>query len=304
MIAGRVSVSRSDTLPERLRVVLQSRGMTVGDTFTDEQGNFIFQGLPANPYWIVIEHEDYQPVREVVVVDPSINERYYVRIFMYARSFKQVEKPPAPASGGNPHLVDVAEYTKSFPKNVRKEFEKGAKNEKQGKLDDAIRHYEKTIALAPDFYPAHNNLGTVYMQKQDFESARREFATAVKLNQADPQPYFNLGNVCLLTQRYPEGLEWVQQGLTRHPNAAFGHFLLGSIYARTGRYTEAEGSLKQALHHDATMAEAHLQLVNLYLQQARAPDAITELQAFLKEFPDDPRAPQAKTVLERLKSRK
>ena len=40
--------------------------------------------------------------------------------------------------------------------------------------------------------------------------------------------------------------------------------------------------------------------VNLYLQQKRASDAISELEAYLKAFPDTPFAPQARDLLKRL----
>src|SRR5437016_13892074 len=81
-----------------------------------------------------------------------------------------------PASGqpqqrnvaGNPYLTNPAEYTKRFPKDAVKEFNRGGESQRKGKLDDAVRHYQRCIALAPDFFPAHNDLGTIYLQKSDF----------------------------------------------------------------------------------------------------------------------------------------
>jgi regulator of sirC expression with transglutaminase-like and TPR domain len=48
------------------------------------------------------------------------------------------------------------------------------------------------------------------------------------------------------------------------------------------------------------MAKAHLALVNLYLQQQRKDEAISELKVFVKSFPQDPAAPHAKELLQRL----
>jgi len=63
------------------------------------------------------------------------------------------------------------------------------------KRDEAIRHYEKSIFLAPDFYPAHNNLGSAYLSRADFKSAQAHFEEAIKLNQSDAEAHLNLANV-------------------------------------------------------------------------------------------------------------
>ncbi len=79
-----------------------------------------------------------------------------------------------------------------------------------------------------------------------------------------------------------------------------GHFLQGQVYSRTGRPELAEKSLRSALQLDPTMQQVYLQLVNLYLQQKRTSDAISELDAYLKAFPDSPSSPKARDLLKRL----
>jgi outer membrane protein assembly factor BamD (BamD/ComL family) len=48
------------------------------------------------------------------------------------------------------------------------------------------------------------------------------------------------------------------------------------------------------------MSQAYLQLVNLYLQQKRTVAAISQLETYLKSFPDTPHSPQARALLKRL----
>jgi regulator of sirC expression with transglutaminase-like and TPR domain len=64
----------------------------------------------------------------------------------------------------------------------------------------------------------------------------------------------------------------------------------------------AEKSLQRALQLDPRMPQPYLQLVNLYLQQKRAPDAIAELEAYLKVFPDSRFSPKARESLKRLQA--
>jgi regulator of sirC expression with transglutaminase-like and TPR domain len=72
------------------------------------------------------------------------------------------------------------------------------------------------------------------------------------------------------------------------------------LYSKTQRSDLAEKSLLNAVRLDSGMSQAYLQLVNLYLQQKRTADAISQLETYLKTFPDTPRAPQARALLKRL----
>ena len=114
------------------------------------------------------------------------------------------------------------------------------------------------------------------------------------------QPGWVIGNVFLLTKRYSESDKIIEEGLQRRPDSAFGRFLMGCVHSRIGKFDEAEKDLREALRLDPTMSQAYLQLVNLYLQQNRREDAITELQAFLKAFPNAPAVTKANEVLHRL----
>ena len=104
----------------------------------------------------------------------------------------------------------------------------------------------------------------------------------------------------LLTQRYPAAEREIEDGLQRRPDSAFGHFLQGSLYSRTNRPELAEKSLQSALQLDPKMSQVYLQLVNLYLQQKRTPEAISQLETYLKTFPDSPYSPKVRETLKRL----
>ncbi len=301
-IIGELHLSRGD-FPGRIFVELQFRSAPIASGYSDDQGKFGFPGLASNPYHVVIHDERFYPVDQLVVVDTSISTLSMAQISLTPREPVKREPLPNREPGSNPYLIDPSEYRRHFPKNAIKEFDKGVEADKDQKRDEAIRHYEKSILLAPDFYPAHNNLGSDYLSNADFAGAERQFKEALRVNQNDSQAYFNLGNVFRLTNRLAEAETVLQQGLQKRPDSAFGHFLLGSLYSRTGRGGEAERNLHDALQLDPTMPQVYLQLVNLYLQQQRSQDAAAELRTFLRLFPTDGFAPQANRVLERLEGK-
>jgi len=290
-------------------------------TYSDDEGKFFFPGLPGNIYHIVINESEYYPVNETVPFNPFTNRTKIISIHIIPRNDSSGTTEPAAqpganahmmdnvgggaaqqqaVPGGNPYLVNLAEYAKKFPKAVTKEFDKAGREGREGKVDSAIEHYQKALKMAPDFYPAHNDLGSAYIKKGDFVSAESEFNEVLRLNPSDGSAYFNLGNVALLTKRFPEGLRYVDEGLKKQPNAANGLFIQGALLRQSGRFIDAERVLRQALVADPSLSAAHLELVNLYRQQDRKSDLIAELQAFLRQFPADPLSPRVKEMLIKL----
>jgi tetratricopeptide (TPR) repeat protein len=207
---------------------------------------------------------------------------------------------PSQSAGSNPNMVDIHEYAERFPKRAVKEFEKGVGADRAGKRDEAVRHYQKAVAIAPYFYVAHNNLGSDYLSKSDFSAARAEFQRVVELNQSDSAAYFNLSNVCMLSGQLGDAQQYLAEGMRRQPDSALGQFLLGSLNLRLGKFAEAEGALRRTIQLDPMMAQARLQLVNLLLKQGRKQDAASQLRDFVDSFPDSSFSPQAKQLLQRL----
>jgi predicted Zn-dependent protease len=299
-IIGQVSVARLGFPPKAIMVNLQFRGATINSVYTDNQGMFGFRSLTGGLYSVVIQDPDYQPASQEVNVDPTVTQQTYVQIVLNPAPEKQTEKGTVAVPGSNPNVVDLSQYTKKYPKKVIKEYGKALEASKRGKTDETVKRLQKTIAMAPDFYPAHNELGRVYLAQGNFAAAQEQFQQVIQFSQTDPEAYLNLGNVYLLTHQYEKALQSVQKGVERNPGSALGEFLLGSVYARLGKLKEAEQALQEALKLDPRMAKAHLELVNVYLAEKNQSQAIAQLKQFLKAAPNDPLSPKVKQVLDRL----
>lgn len=282
-------------------VELRLHDNTINSTYTDSQGHFGFGNLVGNPYHIVVNDEAYYPVDELVDLRPEAPVAN-LQIFLRPRENTKKEDPLGiRALGGNPYLVDPSDYNKRFPKKAVKEYERGVDAAHNGKTDEAIAHYVSALKIAPDYYPAHNNLGALYLGKSDFKSAEDQFQDAIRLNQNEAQAYFNLANVLMLTGRYSESESVLSSGLQHRPDSAFGHYLQGCLYGHSNRLPQAEASLHKALELDPAMWQAQWQIANLYLLHDQRGDAIRELENFLKSFPAAPAAPKARETLQKLR---
>jgi len=299
-VIGQIRIAPGNPISKPVLVTLQGRGTVVGQAYTDDEGHFYFNHLPGNIYHVVINEDGYIPVNERVVSDPETSPMRIVNIYLVP---KKSEKPADNAiAGENPYLTNEAEYGKLYPPAAVREFKAGEKADRKQKPDDAIAHYTKAIELAPTFYMARNNLGTLYLGKANYAGAEEQFATVIGINPNDASAYFNLGNLCLLKNQYDRALQLVNQGLNKQPSSAFGNFLRGSIYSRQNNTREAEIAYRRSLELDPQMAQTHLALVNLFMQEKRSADAVAELKAFLKEFPEHQFAPKAREVLKKLES--
>jgi Flp pilus assembly protein TadD len=299
-IVGQVWLAPGNAISSPVLVTITNHGAIAYQGYTDNEGRFGVNGLPSSAFHVTINDEAYQPVdREVRIDSITSSSMEMVNIYLVPR---RTEKPSelSKVAGGNPQLAGLAQYMKDVPKTVRKEFDKGVKSDHLGDRDEAIGHYQKALKIAPEFYPARNNLGLDYLNQGNMAGAAAEFEHVIKSNPTDAAAYFNSANVFLLTRKYRESLEEALQGLSREPNSAFGHFVLGSAYQRVGDMAQSERALRRALELDRTLSAAHLELVNLYLSQHRKTDAAAELHAFIRDFPNDRNVPKARTLLQKI----
>jgi len=299
-VMGQVRITPGNQISKPILVTLKGRGSLVGQSYTDDEGRFYFNGLPGNIYHLEINEEGFMPVNETIVSDPDTAPTRMINIYLVPR--EQSKSREVNLAGESAYLTNEAEYGKLYPKDAVKAFKTGKKADQKGKVDEAIENYEKAVSLAPTFYMARNNLGTLYLSKSQYPAAQEQFEKVINLNPNDASAYFNLGNLYLLEKRYDNALVMVERGLSKRPSSPFGNFLRGSLLAQAGNTLEAEKSLRRSLELDPAMAQTHLALVNLFLQANRGSDAIVELRTFLKQFPDHQFAPKAREVLKRLET--
>jgi tetratricopeptide (TPR) repeat protein len=303
-IIGRVRVERGDVPPQRIMVTLEYLGAPRDSAYTDGQGQFGFHSLSPGLYAVSVNDPQYEPVRrDAEIQATSLAPTTFIDITVISKTTEKGDSASAGKSrGANPDLTDVREYSTHFPKSAVKEFKKGQEADAANKRDEAIRHYQKAVAIAPDYYFARNNLGSDYLSKSDFAAAREEFQRVVELNQSDAAAYFNLSNVCMLSGQLGDAKQYLDEGLRRQPDSALGQFLLGSLNLRLGKLPEAEKALLRAIQLDPAMAQARLQLINLMMKQGRKQDAASQLRDFIGTFPDSSFSTQAKQLLQRLEA--
>ncbi len=156
---------------------------------------------------------------------------------------------------------------KAYPRYARAIFLKGQIAARQGR-SAAAGLYEESLSLDPDLYAAYLPLAEYYREQERGAELR-------KLTEA-----------------------WKQKQPTESP----AYFYSAIAQYEAGEYPAA---LRDALlafrFPHAQLPHLRLLLANIYVKLNQPAEALGELEAFLKEYPEDPQAPEARATMSQLR---
>jgi predicted O-linked N-acetylglucosamine transferase (SPINDLY family) len=143
----------------------------------------------------------------------------------------------------------IAHYERALaldPENARLLNNLGLALAAQGKIEQAIRHYERALALYPDNARALNNLGLALAAQGRIEQAITHYQRALALSPDDFVACNNLGNACKALGRIEQAITHYQRALALNPGYAPAHHNLGSALALQGRMSQAIAHYERA----------------------------------------------------------
>jgi Flp pilus assembly protein TadD len=148
------------------------------------------------------------------------------------------------------HAEDLAAYTKLLagdPENPLRHDAVAALCFEEGRVDDAIAHYWRSLQLNPESASTEYNLGIAYSARGRRSDAIAHFEAAVRLDPDYAQAHNNLGALLQVTGRWSEALEHYQRALAVRPDSLDAHTNLGLLLSAMGRPAPAIAELRQAL---------------------------------------------------------
>ena len=292
-IAGTVRDDFDQHAMESVRVDLkQATGTPINSTFTRDNGEFEFSGIPNGDYTIDITAQDYEPYREMVTINRS--ERRGLAVFL-RRSRTVVTTD---SSG----IISAHEL--SIPHKPHDEFEKGlrliyTKSDYKGAID----LFERAIKDFPNFYEAYAQEGNAYTflgQTAAAEEAMRK-SIALSSNQYS-EAFFLLAGLLNNTNRYAEAEPVARQGVALDSSSWHGHFELARALSALKRPAEAEKSAIQARDLKPGNSAVFLLLANIHIQLRDRAALKKDLDQYLKVAPTGPAADRARRTRDELQA--
>lgn len=143
----------------------------------------------------------------------------------------------------------------------------GAALSRQGRPEDALAHYEKALAVKPDFAWAYNNKGVVLAKLGRFDEAVFHYEKALTLQPDYHEAHSNFGEVLAKLGRNEEAAAHLREALRLKPDCAEALVNLGWISAEQGRAKEAIEQFREAVQFRPGLPEAHFSLAFMLWKQ-------------------------------------
>ena len=158
--------------------------------------------------------------------------------------------------------------------------------QQNGHYSDEISLYQATLEKTPNSWIAHYTLGFALVRTHEFQEAKDQFETALRLNPEFPEAHNNLGAMLAKTGLTPEAIEHFQQAIHLRPSYVEAHYNLASTFLKTGQLQEAIEHFQQVIRYAPDNVEAQYNLGNSLVQTGKLQEAIEHYKQVLRLKPD------------------
>jgi len=159
-----------------------------------------------------------------------------------------------------------------------------------GDIDSAQLHLERAVAINPTLSESHANLGNIYLEKNRVEEAIRQYQAALQLNPNDPKTHSNLGNAYMELDRFSFAVSAYRRSIALDPNFIDAYRNLSLVFSKHERYGEALSELRQAISLAPENAAIHTQMGELYYRMGNHQNAISQFREALQLKRNSPEA--------------
>ena len=170
---------------------------------------------------------------------------------------------------------------------ARKEFLAGRDLSEKLRITDSLQHYDKAIALDPNFALAHlNRAQTSPTAKEFFDHLKH--AVAHSANASDGERMLIQAAEAGANANPTKQKEILDKLVAAYPNDERAHFTLGGYYFGQQEFTQAIGHYKKATELAPNYSTAYNILGYAYRQNEQYAEAENAFKKYIELIPNDP----------------
>jgi tetratricopeptide (TPR) repeat protein len=155
-----------------------------------------------------------------------------------------------------------------------------------GELSAAIREFNVSLSMQPDFADAHNNLGWCYLKAGLIDKAEFHFRKSSILNPSLFEPHANLGFIYTKQGNYKNAEIAFLRALNLAPDKTNLYLDIGRIYESKGDSIKAIYEYRKATMISPNRVEPYDRLGQLYRNLGRLDDSIEAFQSSIRLKPE------------------
>ena len=183
-------------------------------------------------------------------------------------------------------LETIEALSKDFPNNPLLLNISGVCYAGLSLMDDAVKSYEKAVAIKPDYADAHFNLGNILRDLGELDGAIKSFVKTIEIMPEYDEAQYNLGVTLQELGQLDEAIEQYEKALSINPENADLILNLGFIYQSLGQIDEAIEQYDNALTFDPDNAKVLNNLGNAHNDLGQLDVAIKCYEKALAIKPD------------------
>lgn len=147
----------------------------------------------------------------------------------------------------------VAHYEAALehnPANAEAHNNLGNVLQTQGRTEAAIAHFREALRIDPEYAGAHNDLGIALADRGDLAGAVLSYREAIRLMPRLAAAHFNLGNALVRVGRIDDAIAEYREAVRLEPTLVSAHYNLGVALEDLGSAEEARRCFETALRLD------------------------------------------------------
>ena len=156
----------------------------------------------------------------------------------------------------------------------------------EGRINEAIQHYEEALRIMPDYAEAHNNLGFALYEQGRVDDAIRHYEEALRIKPDLEDVHNNLGNALQDQGRIEDAIRHYEEALRIKPDYAYAHNNLGNALQKQHRIDDAIKHYEEALRIRPDYAEAYNSMGIALFEKGDTDGAIIQFRKALQLDPD------------------
>jgi len=156
------------------------------------------------------------------------------------------------------------------------------------KVEASFPHFLKAIKVFPNSWRIHYNLGKAYSNIGQLNNAEKSYTHAIALDPTQGSIYNDYGKVMFSRKNYNKALELTLKAVKLAPHDPLIVGNLGAIYASRGQLAKAEVHFREALEMKSDLINMRVNLGLCLRQQGKTQEAISQFRRVLEMNPNHP----------------
>jgi Tfp pilus assembly protein PilF len=252
---------------------------------TDQDGSFMFGGVPGGNYTVLTKSNEFQNDTQSFSIERAVPGQTF-KLFLNLRD--------------SPNAILSSPLLTGVPPAAVAKLQKGiaAKDRKA-----AVGFYDEAIAAYPNFAVAWFQKGTAYLQLNELDKALEAFVKAIQIKPDYLEAKYQYAYTQFLRKNYEIATAAFDDVIKQKLEMPEAHMYLGISLYHLGNMKDAENQLKLALAAPGAerLALAHRYLGGVYMETKQNAVAAQELQKYLDLTPKAPDAGKIRDTIATLK---